>query len=145
MPSENEMVFVRGAQTIDASTIDRHIELSIEESLEYRGRIISQKFSTESKSWVAGWGTSIFGSLIAGVTAPGQWHISHVFVEREAREMGIGDALVQHALASITKQNATWIGASAQPGDRSMKNLFERHGLIAQTITVGKSLSDPSK
>ena len=33
----------------------------------------------------------------------------------------------------------TW-RAHALPGDRAMKNLFERHGLVAQTIVVGKSL-----
>jgi hypothetical protein len=40
----------------------------------------------------------------------------------------------------MTKRNAAWVQSSAMPGDRAMKNLFERHGLVAQTIIVGKKL-----
>jgi GNAT superfamily N-acetyltransferase len=67
-----------------------------------------------------------------------------VYVEPDAREIGIGDALVLHAIDFLRSQKATWIGAQAQPGDRALKNLFERHGLVAQTIIVGRPVIDPS-
>jgi ribosomal protein S18 acetylase RimI-like enzyme len=143
MATMESMVFVRDAQHIDAQIVLRHEQLSVQESAAYRGSIQLQQV-TASRTWVAGWGTTIFGSLTVGETTPRCWHITCVFVEQQAREMGIGDALVQHALSQIAQVNGSWVGAQAQPGDRSLKNLFERHGLVAQTITVGKSLIDPS-
>jgi ribosomal protein S18 acetylase RimI-like enzyme len=139
----NSELFVRKAQPHDADLLVRHGQLSAEESHLYRGSV--QQVALEvSHTWVAGWGSTVFGSLTAGETAPGHWHISLVFVEKEAREMGVGDALLQHVLAQISQDQGIWISAHAQPGDRSLKNLFERHGLVAQTITVGRSLIDPS-
>lgn len=137
------MVFVREALPTDAEAIAHHGQLSAQESDLYRGSI-QQVSLAVSRTWVAGWGSTVFGSLTAGEITPGIWHISLVFVEHEAREMGIGDALVQHVLTQISQAKGTWISAQAQPGDRSLKNLFERHGLVAQTITVGRSLIDPS-
>lgn len=137
------MVFVREAQPSDSQIVSLHEQLSIQESAAYRGSI-QRMHLTSSRTWVAGWGTTVLGSLTAGEIAPGSWHISLVFVEQQAREMGIGDALVQYVLHQITHVKGSWISAQAQPGDRSLKNLFERHGLVAQTITVGKSLIDPS-
>jgi ribosomal protein S18 acetylase RimI-like enzyme len=139
----DSMVFVREAQPHDAEVLVRHGQLSAQESHLYRGSI-QQASLALPRSWVAGWGSTVFGSLTAGEITPGHWHISLVFVEQEAREMGVGDALVQHVLSQISQASGTWISAQAQPGDRSLKNLFERHGLVAQTITVGKSLIDPS-
>lgn len=139
----DSQIFVREAQSHEDDLLIRHRQLSIQESHLYRGAI-QQVPLTESRAWVAGWGTTVFGSLTAGEITPGYWHISLVFVEQEAREMGVGDALVQHVLTQISQANGTWLSAQAQPGDRSLKNLFERHGLVAQTITVGRSLIDPS-
>ena len=137
------MIFVREAQPSDADVLARHEQLSVRESEQYRGSIQHLPL-VASRTWVAGWGSTIFGSLTAGEITPSNWHISLVFVEQEAREMGVGDALLQYVLDQITQANGTWVSAQAQPGDRSLKNLFERHGLVAQTITVGKSLIDPS-
>jgi GNAT superfamily N-acetyltransferase len=139
----DSMIFVRESQPSDAEMLAHHGQLSAQESDLYRGSIQQIPLAV-SRSWVAGWGSTVFGSLTAGEITPGIWHISLVFVEQEAREMGIGDALVQHVLSQISQANGIWISAQAQPGDRSLKNLFERHGLVAQTITVGKSLIDPS-
>lgn len=141
-PMESK-VFVRDAQPSDSEVVSHHEFLSIKESASYRGSIQQLEMSS-TRTWVAGWGTTVFGSLTAGEISPGAWHINFVFIEQEARETGIGDALMQYVLTQIAHVHGVWISAQAQPGDRSLKNLFERHGLVAQTITVGKSLIDPS-
>jgi ribosomal protein S18 acetylase RimI-like enzyme len=97
-----------------------------------------------SVSFVAGVGSTVFGSLVLNQTEGSRWTLTHVYVEPNAREIGIGDALVLHAIDFLRSQKATWIGAQAQPGDRALKNLFERHGLVAQTIIVGRTVIDPS-
>lgn len=118
--------------------------MSQREALDYRGFIPETAPSSRSVCFVAGVGTTVFGSLELSQNSTDSWTITHVFVEKEAREIGIGDALVQHAVAFLQLEKATWIAGQAQPGDRALKNLFERHGLVAQTILVGRSLNDPS-
>lgn len=144
MTNSLNVVFVRPSTKDDDSTIERHQHLSVIESRSYRGSISSVEAGSRTVSFVAGVGHSIFGSLTLTQVSDTAWSIVHVFVEQEAREIGIGDALVMHAMAFLQDVNATWIGAQAQPGDRALKNLFERHGLVAQTILVGRNLNDPS-
>ena len=144
MTNSNNAVFVRESSAEDFSTIEHHHELSRAESAQYRGSVTPVTSGGRTVSFVAGVGNSVFGSLTLTQTGDTSWTIAHVFVEQQAREIGIGDALVLHALEFLKQETATWIGAQAQPGDRALKNLFERHGLVAQTILVGRSLNDPS-
>lgn len=143
MNQSPEAIFVRHAQDNDIAVVAEHKELSAAESSRYRGTPAS--IDTEATlTFVGGVGTTVFGSISIGPSGNGRWDVVHVFVEPDAREIGIGDALLNECLAYLRQHGAVWLSASALPGDRAMKNLFERHGLVAQTIIVGKSLSDPS-
>lgn len=70
--------------------------------------------------------------------------VEQVFVEQEARELGLGDTLVEIALDTARAAHLEGIEATALPGDREMKNLFERAGLTARKLIVYKSLA-PSR
>ena len=134
-------IFVRAAEQDDAVVIARHHTMSEQESTQYRGSALTP--STQAKqtlSLVAGVGTTVMGSLVATTANATEWSIDSVFVESASRDIGIGDALLVECLREIRQRNATWLQSSALPGDRAMKNLFERHGLVAQTIIVGKKL-----
>lgn len=144
MTNSDRSVFVREAGDTDRDVVARHRLDSAAESAQYRGSIEQPGELLNTRTYVGGFAETVFGSITVGQVTPHRWHVSHVFVEPPAREVGIGDALLQHVLHILTAQGAKWISAQALPGDRSMKNLFERHGLVAQTITVGKSLNDPS-
>ena len=67
--------------------------------------------------------------------------ITHAFVEAEARELGLGDTMVEVAIATVREAGLAGIEAVALPGDRETKNLYERAGLTARKLTVYKSLS----
>lgn len=137
--------WVRVALEVDAAEIDMHRELSRRESTQYRGRLDDECETTGDRVvLVGGIGDTIMGSLSAVETAGGHWQILHVYVVQAAREVGIGDRLLSTCLATLSARGADWCGATALPGDRSTKNLFERHGLVAQAIIVGTSLSGPS-
>jgi ribosomal protein S18 acetylase RimI-like enzyme len=69
--------------------------------------------------------------------------ITHAFVEEGAREHGLGDTMVEHAIDSVRGAGLAAIEAVALPGDRETKNLYERAGLTARKITVYKSLTPP--
>ena len=66
--------------------------------------------------------------------------IGYAFVEEGARELGLGDTMVEHAIAAVRERGLRGIEAVALPGDRETKNLYERAGLTARKITVYKPL-----
>ena len=66
--------------------------------------------------------------------------IDQVFVETDARELGFGDGLVTAALDWAREVHAELIEAETLPGDRNIKNLYERAGVTARLITVSKRL-----
>lgn len=146
MTEKTALLFVREMVSDDSATIDVFTELSAAESSLYRGSPWTQPSESihEVLTLVGGVGTSVMGFLRTVRTDNGTWFIESVFVAKEFREVGVGDALMLEALRQLSVRSATRVESSAMPGDRATKNLFERHGLVAQTILVGKTLSDPS-
>ena len=134
-------IFVRHAVQDDAAVLARHLTLSEQEATQYRGSVLATSNEVaQTVTLVAGVGTTVMGSLVATASSTTEWSIDSVFVEADSRDIGIGDALVLECIRELQQRNATWLQSSALPGDRAMKNLFERHGLVAQTIIVGKKL-----
>lgn len=66
--------------------------------------------------------------------------VDQVFVHPDARELGFGDALVAAAVDHGRRAGAELIEAQTLPGDREIKNLYERAGITARLITVSKRL-----
>ena len=135
-------IFVRVAVNDEQQLIKDFVEKSRVEASAYRGHMDFRPPATsdEEVTFVAGVGNTIFGALSAYDAGLGRWFIDLLYVVPEAREIGIGNELVQFALVELRSRQAKSINAAALPGDRSTKNLFERHGLVAQMITVGKQL-----
>lgn len=135
-------VFVRIALNDEQRIIEDFVEKSRAEASAYRGHMDFRPPATSDKkvTFVAGVGETIFGALNAYDAGVGRWFIDLLYVVPEAREIGIGNELVQFAMKELRTRQAKSINAAALPGDRSTKNLFERHGLVAQMITVGKQL-----
>lgn len=66
--------------------------------------------------------------------------VHHLFVVAEVREVGIGEALIECLLSWASAAGAIALEATALPGDRQTKNLFERFGMKARAITVSRRL-----
>lgn len=66
--------------------------------------------------------------------------VTHTFVDAGARELGLGDTMIEHAIAAVRTAGLAGIEGTALPGDRDTKNLFERAGITARSITVYKRL-----
>ena len=62
----------------------------------------------------------------------------------EARELGFGDALLAAAWSRAADAGAAILEGYALPGDRHIKNLYERAGITARLITVSRVINDPS-
>jgi GNAT superfamily N-acetyltransferase len=70
--------------------------------------------------------------------------VDQVYVRPEARELGFGDALLGAAWSRAAEAGATVLEGHALPGDRHIKNLYERAGITARLITVSRVINDPS-
>ncbi|CAB4730781.1 unannotated protein [freshwater metagenome] len=66
--------------------------------------------------------------------------IREMFVESEAREIGVGELLMKCVIQWAQERGCGGIDATAMPGDRETKNFFETFGLVARAITVHQDL-----
>jgi GNAT superfamily N-acetyltransferase len=67
-----------------------------------------------------------------------------LYVDGEARDVGVGEAMMDLVLAWSHERGLRGLDAVALPGDRLTKNFFERFGLTARAIVVHRSfLAEP--
>jgi GNAT superfamily N-acetyltransferase len=66
--------------------------------------------------------------------------IDELYVEEPARSVGVAEALMDEILAWARAAGCHGVESFALPGNREMKNLFERYGLVARAILVHRSL-----
>jgi GNAT superfamily N-acetyltransferase len=66
--------------------------------------------------------------------------VTQIFVDPQARQLGIGAHLVANTANIARDYGCTRLDACALPGDRKMKNLFERVGMPARLIVVSTNL-----
>ena len=84
-----------------------------------------------------------FGFLIAEQTQlQGELSVDirEVFVDPEAREVGIGEAMMDFLLEWARSASAATLTSRALPGDRELKNFFERYKVTARLIEVARRL-----
>ena len=68
--------------------------------------------------------------------------LSDIYVEREARAVGVGEALVDRVIDWCRERGCAGIDALALPGNRESKNFFETFGFTARLLTVHRPLTD---
>lgn len=66
--------------------------------------------------------------------------VSDLYVDPEARGIGLGEAMMDLLVAWAQERGAIGIDALALPGDRHTKNFFETFGLTARAIVVHRDL-----
>lgn len=70
--------------------------------------------------------------------------VSDIYVEPEARAVGVGEAMVEHVLAWCGERGCVGVDALALPGNRHTKNFFETFGFKARALVVHRSLTETS-
>lgn len=135
------IVLVRDAGAPDAQFLEAHRDASRSEANKYRG-------NPELLEPVEGPVSSLVAEIQGEVVGSCSWYVKnddavimHIYVDPDAREVGVGDSLMREFLGRAAR-SASHVRGRALPGDREMKNLFERHGLTAQVIVVGRRLGD---
>lgn len=84
-----------------------------------------------------GYGIGVIRPLADGTCAA---DVTEIFVEPEARDVGVGTLVLAHLVHWATDRGCIGIDARALPGDRNTKNFFESFGLVARAITVHRDL-----
>lgn len=66
--------------------------------------------------------------------------VGELYVEPDAREVGVGESLVGAVLEWAQAHGCVGIDATALPGNRAAKNFFETHGFVARSLTMHRPL-----
>lgn len=61
-----------------------------------------------------------------------------VFVDHEAREVGVGEAMLAAAIEALRHRGVTVFDAHVLPGHRLVKNFFESGGFKARSIVMSR-------
>lgn len=88
---------------------------------------------------VFGYALAVFEQLDDGGTLT---KVEHLIVEPDAREVGIGETIMNAIVDESRSRGCIGIDAIALPGDRETKNFFESFGLKARQLVVHRSLSE---
>jgi len=88
---------------------------------------------------VIGYGVLVVETLRSGAQLG---VITDLFVEPDARAVGIGECMVLQLIAFSEERNCIGIDALALPGHREAKNFFERNAFTARSLTMHRRL-DP--
>lgn len=68
--------------------------------------------------------------------------VGDIYVLPDARGVGVGEAMMELLMAWAGRRGCIGVDSLALPGDRSTKNFFETHGLVARAITVHRTLPE---
>lgn len=88
-------------------------------------------------------GSVVVGYAVSHVETTGDRRtavVEEIFVEPEARGVGVGRMLMASLVGLAVDVGCDGIESAALPGDRSTKNFFESFGLVARKITVHRDL-----
>lgn len=66
--------------------------------------------------------------------------IELLYVEPEARGVGVGEALLDGVASWLGERGCTGIDAPALPGDRDTKQFFEGSGMVARLLIMHRPL-----
>ena len=66
--------------------------------------------------------------------------LTDVFVEPEARAVGVGEVLIDAVLAWCNERGCSGVDGLALPGNRETKNFFETFGFTARALVVHRKL-----
>ncbi len=69
-------------------------------------------------------------------TRPGIGLVRALFVEPPAREVGVGEALLDAIVQWLAENDVRSADITVSPGHRAAKNFCEDHGFVARTLTM---------
>jgi GNAT superfamily N-acetyltransferase len=90
--------------------------------------------------WVGELAGAVVGYLAAS-TAGSAGTVEAVYVDPGCRAVGVGQAMMELALAWFAEAGCTGVDALSLPGARATKNFFEENGFTARLLVVHRRLA----
>jgi GNAT superfamily N-acetyltransferase len=153
---------VRPAETTDVDQLIRLFDLAKEELEGRKGAWLWERHNSPFadalraaqtvllEPWIALIGSidsTVLGYLVGrieGLHRDGTLGVIHgLYVEPDARGVGIADALVAEAIDRFRSLGCVGVDSWSLPGERETKNFYEAHGFTARSITVHHSFLEP--
>jgi GNAT superfamily N-acetyltransferase len=144
---------VESARPATAGDGDRITELCLQAREELAGErgarvLLHRELRPDERDgrriWVGTFDDVVVGYLTAEVEplADGSTlgRVVELYVEPGARAVGVGEAMIDLALAWLVAQGCTGVDAYALPGMRDTKNFFETFGFTARLLVVHRTL-----
>ena len=85
----------------------------------------------------------VMGLSIARLDDDGMGVVEVCYVDPTARGVGVGLALLDAVLTWLTASGCSGVDATALPGDREAKRLFESSGFMARAIVLHRPVGEP--
>ena len=93
-----------------------------------------------SRVWVGTIDEAVVGVTLAEVPPDGTGRIPLLFVEPEARGVGVGEAMLDEATIWLAEQGCPAIDIRVLPGDRDTKQFLEGAGMVARLLVMSRTL-----
>jgi len=69
--------------------------------------------------------------------------VTELYVEPDAREVGVGETLLDALLDWCREHRCDAVDATALPGHRAAKNFFEEQGFVSRSLTMHRAFGPP--
>jgi GNAT superfamily N-acetyltransferase len=106
---------------------------------EIRSALAAAMVAPGTRMWVGTIDEAVVGITMA-VAESGSGQIPLMFVEPEARGVGVGEALLEQATVWLAEEGCGTIDISVLPGDRDTKQFLEGSGMVARLLVMSRTL-----
>tara|TARA_Y100001949_G_scaffold174848_1_gene183242 strand:+ start:2099 stop:2575 length:477 start_codon:yes stop_codon:yes gene_type:complete len=156
-------VSVRSAVSTDVETLADFATKAVAEQHENRGGYVWSRRETRNPPYVASFDSALhdpdqaiwigmiddaaLGYAVSKLellrTGEILGQVTDIWVDPEARSVGVGESLIDAVISWCTERNCVGIDSLALPGNRATKNFFETFGFKARLLTVYRPLDAP--
>ena len=135
LQAEDELLAFRGARLLLLREARRDpLDVSLKAQIADPDRTV---WAGTIDQVVVGYGTGRVEDLAGGERLG---VIEDLFVEPDARSVGVGEALTNALIAWFEDRGCTGVDALALPGARATKNFFEESGFTARLLVMHRRL-----
>jgi ribosomal protein S18 acetylase RimI-like enzyme len=129
---EEEMIALHGMWPL-ADGLDEPVEASFRTAMDDPDTLV---LIGEIDGYPFGFLLARVESMLAQAKGEQLGAIRLIFVDRDAREVAVGEAMREEALSILRKRGITKFDAHVLPGHRLAKNFFEAGGFSARSIIM---------
>lgn len=107
---------------------------------ELRTALAAAMAEQDIRAWVGTIDEAVVGVVLARAESGSAGRIPLMFVEPEARGVGVGEAMLDEATVWLAETGCLTIDIRVLPGDRDTKQFLEGAGMVARLLVMSRTL-----